>query len=299
MIEIFLKKKLNASSGKMLLDIKTSIEPGKLVTLYGKSGAGKTSTLRILAGLLKPDFGKITVHGNVLLDSVQKVYLPSQKRKIGFVFQDYALFPNMTIFENLSFALHKKQSKKIINELIEIMEIGDLQNQKPYHLSGGQQQLVAVARALVQKPELLLLDEPLSALDEEMRNKIQKYILQVHREFNLTTILISHDLAEVLKMSDQVLVLDHGKIIQSGNPISIFSTNDRTNPFNITGEIIRLEKLESTTFLTILIGKDIAKIEVSNEENETLVLGDKIIITSPNFKPTIKKIIQGQLHLPS
>ncbi|MFK7775367.1 MAG: ATP-binding cassette domain-containing protein, partial [Saprospiraceae bacterium] len=101
MIEIFLQKKLNAPSGKMLLDIKTEIEQGQFVTLYGKSGAGKTSTLRILAGLLKPDSGKISVHGNVLLDTTQKINLPPQKRKIGFVFQDYALFPNMTIFENL------------------------------------------------------------------------------------------------------------------------------------------------------------------------------------------------------
>jgi len=289
MIKINIQKKLNSTAGKMLLDFQTEIEQGQFVTIYGKSGAGKTSTLRILAGLLKPDFGRISIHGNVLLDFSQKINLPPQKRKIGFVFQDYALFPNMTIFENLSFALHKNQSKKILDELIEIMEIGALKNQKPDRLSGGQQQRVAVARALVQKPELLLLDEPLSALDEKMRNKIQKYILQVHREFNLTTILISHDLAEVLKMSDQVLVLEEGKIIRSGNPISIFSENKKDERFYISGEIVRLEKRDSILVLTILIGKDIAKMEVNGTENNTLNLGDKVVITSSNFNPIIKK----------
>lgn len=290
MIEIYLQKKLNAPSGNMLLDFETEIERGKFVTLYGKSGAGKTSTLRILAGLLKPDSGKISIHGNVLLDLDQKINLPPQKRKIGFVFQDYALFPNMTIFENLSFALQKNQSKKILNELIEIMEIGDLKNQKPHRLSGGQQQRVAVARALVQKPELLLLDEPLSALDEEMRNKIQKYILEVHREFNLTTILISHDLAEVLKMSDQVLILDHGKIIQSGNPFDIFSNQKTNGNFQVSGEIVLIEKQNVNLILTVLIGKEIAKIVVSQKDYATLNLGDHVLISSPLLEPTIKKI---------
>ena len=290
MIEIFLQKKLNSSSGDMLLDFKTEIEPGQFVTLYGKSGAGKTSTLRIIAGLLKPDLGKISIHGNILLDSSQKINLPPQKRKIGFVFQDYALFPNMTIFENLSFALHKIQSKKILDELIEIMEIGDLRNQKPYRLSGGQQQRVAVARALVQKPELLLLDEPLSALDEEMRSKIQKYILEVHREYNLTTILISHDLAEVLKMSDHVLVLDHGKIIQEGHPLEIFSNEKLNGNFQVTGEIVSIVNQNENLILTILIGKEIAKIVVNQNENPLLALGDNVLISSPSFQPTIKKL---------
>ncbi len=290
MIEILLQKKLNAPSGDMLLEIQTGIEAGQFVTLYGKSGAGKTSTLRILAGLVNPDFGKISIHGNVLLDSSQKINLPPQKRKIGFVFQDYALFPNMTISENLSFALHKNQSKKILDELIEIMEIGDLRNQKPYRLSGGQQQRVAVARALVQKPELLLLDEPLSALDEEMRSKIQKYILEVHREYNLTTILISHDLAEVLKMSDHVLVLDHGKIIQEGHPLKIFSNEKMNGNFQITGEIVSIVSQHEQLILTILIGKEIAKIVLHKNENPHLSLGDNVLISSPNFQPTIKKL---------
>jgi molybdate transport system ATP-binding protein len=290
MIEIFLQKKLNASSGDMLLEVKTNIEQGQFVTLYGKSGAGKTSTLRILAGLLKPDSGKISIHGNVLLDTSKQINLSPQKRKIGFVFQDYALFPNMTILENLSFALNKNQDKKILDELIEIMEIGDLRNQKPHRLSGGQQQRVAVARALVQKPALLLLDEPLSALDEEMRNKIQKYILQVHLEFNLTTILISHDLAEVLKMSDQVLVLDHGKIIQSGNPLDVFSKEKLNGNFQVTGEVVSMEKQNSNLILTILIGKEIAKIMVKQNDHPTLTLGDQILISAPNLQPTIKKL---------
>ena len=195
MIEVSIQKKLKAPFGEMNLDIQTNIEQGQFVTLYGKSGAGKTSTLRILAGLLEPDNGKISIHGNILLDTSNKINLAPQKRKIGFVFQDYALFPNMTIFENLSFALQKNQSKKILDELIEMMEIGNLRSEKPQHLSGGQQQRVALARALVQKPELLLLDEPLAALDNEMRNKLQQYIIQVHREFKLTTILISHDVS--------------------------------------------------------------------------------------------------------
>lgn len=290
MIEIEIKKKLNAAFGEMLLEIKTQIIPGQFVTIFGKSGAGKTSTLRILAGLLNPDSGKISINQKILYDSFQSINLSPQKRQIGFVFQDYALFPNMTILENLSFALQKKQSKKILDELIEIMEIGDLKHQKPYKLSGGQQQRVAVARALVQKPDLLLLDEPLSALDEEMRSKIQNYIKQVHLEYNLTTIMISHDMAEILKMSDRTLLLQDGKIINDGNPIEIFSKPTDDKKFQITGEIVSITNHNLKSILTILIGKDIATLELESSSAVSLSAGDKVKISSDHFFPQIIKL---------
>lgn len=290
MIEIDVQKKLNAAFGEMLLELKAQINLGQFVAIFGKSGAGKTSTLRILAGLLNPDVGSISINQKVLLDTTQSINLSPQKRKIGFVFQDYALFPNMTILENLSFALQKNQSKKILDELIEIMEIGDLQNQKPHKLSGGQQQRVAVARALVQKPDLLLLDEPLSALDEAMRGKIQNYIKQVHKEFNLTTIMISHDMAEILKMSERVLVLENGKIINDGNPIEIFSEKNNSDKFQITGEIVAINTINLQSIMTILIGKDIATIEIEANLANSFSVGDKLMLSSNQFFPNIKKL---------
>ena len=180
MIKIDIHKKLKAYDSEMNLRIKCKIKKGELVTLYGESGAGKTSTLRILAGLLKPDKGEITINEVSWIDTKNKIFLAPQKRNIGYVFQDYALFPNMSVLQNLEFASGKGQNKKVITELIEMMELGDLQNRKPQTLSGGQQQRVALARALVCKPNILLLDEPLAALDYKIRLKLQDYITRIH-----------------------------------------------------------------------------------------------------------------------
>ena len=233
MIEFRVKKQLNFAGSGTELDVEFSILPGKLVTLYGKSGAGKTSILRILAGLLDAEQGRITVSGDCWFDSESGIDLSPQRRSVGIVFQDYALFPNMTVRENLTFALRKGQEANIVEELIAITELGNLQHRKPQSLSGGQQQRVALARALVQKPKVLLLDEPLSALDREMRSTLQQYILKAHRTYGLNTILVSHDVTEVAEMSDRVMVIEEGKIIRSGSPAEIFP--DAVQPGNLIG----------------------------------------------------------------
>jgi len=290
MIEISLHKKLKSSSGDMILDVKLNIAKEKLVTLYGKSGAGKTSFLKIIAGLLNPDRGFIKVDDNIWLDTDKDLNLRPQKRNIGFVFQEYALFPNMTVKENLIFAMAKDQNKKIIQELIDIVDLGDLQNRKPNTLSGGQKQRVALARALVQKPQILMLDEPLSALDQEMRNKLQQYILEVHKEYKLTTILISHDISEIIKMSDYLIEIDHGKIIDQGLPMEIFTNNKVNAKFQFTGEVINMVKQDFIFIITVLIGKDLVKVVADDNEAKRINIGDKVLIASKAFNPIIHKI---------
>ena len=291
MIELSLHKKLLSPSGEMHLQIECAIEKGSFITLYGKSGAGKTTVLRILAGLMEPDNGKLKVNNTTWIDTNKKIHLQPQKRKVGFVFQDYALFPNMSVKENLLFALNKGDDKKIVSELIEIVELGELQNRKPETLSGGQKQRVALARALVQKPELLLLDEPLSALDNEIRQKLQQYILQVHREFGLTTILVSHDISEILKMSSQVLEIEHGKIIKQGTPLEVFTSKEVSGKFQFTGEVIAIEKQDFIFIISILIGKDFVKVIADESEAKTLNIGDKVLVASKAFNPIIRKIV--------
>ncbi|SNR79283.1 sulfate/molybdate ABC transporter ATP-binding protein [Lutibacter flavus] len=290
MIEISIQKKLKSASGEMLLNINTAIKKGSLVTLYGKSGAGKTTILRILAGLLNPDHGKIDVNGATWLNTSEGINLKPQKRKIGFVFQDYALFPNMTVIENLKFALNKGEDDNIINHLIDIIELGELQNRKPDTLSGGQKQRVALARALVQKPSILMLDEPLSALDSEIRFKLQQYILKVHKEYNLTTLLISHDISEIIRMSDKVLEIDQGKIIKQGKPNEVFNYKELNAKFQFTGTIIEIEKQDFLYILTIRIGKDLVKVVADESEGQQLVIGDNILVSAKAFNPVIHKI---------
>jgi len=221
MMEIDVHRKLQGANGSFDLHFRAKIEDGEFVTVYGPSGAGKTSALRMMAGLLTPDEGTIAVDQAPWFDKVKKVNLPTQSRNIGIVFQDYALFPNMTVRENLEFALQKEQPRSIVDDLLQLTELGQLRNKKPTLLSGGQKQRVALARALVRRPKLLLLDEPLSALDAEMQAKFQDYILQIHREYKLTTVLISHDLLEVIKMSKRVLVLEDGQIKKDGRPAEV------------------------------------------------------------------------------
>lgn len=290
MIALNIQKELQSTNGTMLLDINLKIVKGQLVTLYGASGAGKTSTLRILSGLLKPEKGTITVNDTTWYNAEKNINLKPQLRKIGYVFQDYALFPHMSVKQNLEFALHKNQNKDIILELLTIMELDKLQDRKPETLSGGQKQRVALARALVQKPEILLLDEPLSALDIDIRLKLQNYILKVHKKYKLTTILISHDIGEVYKLSDWVFILNNGVITQEGKPSEVFTNNKLSGKFKFKGEILTIEKDDVVYIISILVFNEIVKVIAQESEIEHLDPGDKVIVASKAFNPIILKL---------
>lgn len=290
MIQISLQKKLRAANGEMQLDVDIEIEQGMLVTLYGNSGAGKTSILRMVAGLLQPEKGLVNVNEECWLDTSKEIALKPQQRKTGFVFQDYALFPNMTVKENLEYALENGQSKAIIDELTNITDLQDLQHRKPGELSGGQKQRVALARALVRKPNILMLDEPLSALDIKMRSLLQDYILRVHKEFNLTTILVSHDIGEVIKMSDRIFILGEGKITRQGLPIEVFSNKQVSGKFQFAGEIISIAKEDVVFVVTILIGVNVVKIVAVESEIQSMSPGDRVMVASKAFNPLLQKI---------
>ena len=289
-MECKLKKELSAAEGKMILNVDFRLDEGDLIVLYGYSGAGKTSILRMLSGLLTPEDGYINQDSNVWFNAEKKIDLPIQKREIGLVFQDYALFPNMNVEENIYFSLPQKKDKKTAEELIELMELGNLRKQKIQQLSGGQQQRVALARALARKPKLLLLDEPLSALDHGMRTKLQEYILKLHKTYKLTTILVSHDPAEIIKMADKVLVLENGKITKTGTPISIFSENKLSGKFQFTGEVLAKIDEEVVSILHILIGNNVIKSVSAKDEIAHIQKGDKVLVASKAFNPIVTKI---------
>ncbi|MEN8728029.1 MAG: ABC transporter ATP-binding protein [Sulfurovum sp.] len=212
MIQIEIHKRLHGSHGDMNLDVNLEIQKGEFVALMGESGSGKTTLLRILAGLEKAA-GNINVE-DVLWLGNQKM-LPPQQREIGFIFQDYALFDNMNVEENL---LYVNDDKALAQRLLEMTELSRLSHRNVKGLSGGQKQRVSLCRAMMKKPKLLLMDEPLSALDPLMRSKLQDEILKLHKTFGTTTIMVSHDADVSYHLSDRILVLDHGKIIADGTP---------------------------------------------------------------------------------
>jgi len=291
MIEFNLKKQLFSADGLMELQVDVQIEAHSFVTIYGKSGSGKTSILRMLAGLMHPDTGYIWVNGKVWLDTKKNIDRSPQKRSIGFLFQDYALFPNMTVRQNLHFALTKGQAPQIIDDLIELVELGDLQHRKPNMLSGGQKQRVALARSLVQRPKILMLDEPLSALDVDMQYKLQQYILCLHYEYELTTILISHDLAEIIKMSDYVLALEQGRITKRGQPAEIFTNQKAINGgCEFVGKIIDINQQGVMFVLTILIGTDSVQVIADKDEIHQFRPGDTVFVGLTSFNPVLRKI---------
>ncbi|WJS93284.1 ATP-binding cassette domain-containing protein [Flavobacterium johnsoniae] len=288
MIQIDAYKMLETANGKLPLDISLTIEKGQFVSIYGNSGAGKTTILRILSGLTKAEKVTIKVEESIWDDSNKKFHLPIQKRSVGFVFQDFALFPNLTVKENLEFALSKNDSKEIVCELIELMELQSLQNSKPQNLSGGQKQRVALARAIVRKPEILLLDEPLSALDDEMRFKLQDYILQIHQKYNLTILMVSHSISEIFKLSDKVIILDHGKIIKEGTPQNVFSEQRISSKFQITGEIISIAKSDIIYVVQVSSGNNIIKVIATEDEAQEYKIGQKVLVASKAFNPIIQ-----------
>ncbi len=290
MVEIDVSKRLHSAEGDIKLKVSASFKRGDFVAFFGESGAGKTTILRMVAGLLKPDSGRIAVDGEVWFDSHEGVDLPPQKREVGFVFQDYALFPNMSVEENLRFALQKGGDPAIVDELIDTVGLGALVSRYPSALSGGQRQRVAVARALVRRPKILLLDEPLSALDHTMRSKLQEELADIHRRFGLTTVLVSHDPSEIFRLCNHVFKIEDGAVIKEGSPSELFVKERIGSSFKFTGEVLAIEKCEMVYLLSVAIGTQIVKIMATKNEREGLKTGSRIQIVSKAFHPMIFKI---------
>ena len=289
MIKFEFQKKLHGAEGSMVLDIASELPKNSFTTIYGKSGAGKTTFLRILAGLEPLHNGKIVVNNNIWLDTRQKIVCSPQNRSVGIVFQDYGLFPNMTVRRQLEFALDKTQEKSIVDELIAATELDDLQQQKPKFLSGGQRQRVALARALVQKPELLLLDEPLSALDPEMRQKLQLLIKKLHKRYGLTTLMVSHDREEILQLSDGIIELDQGKILRQGKPNLLFGVPQSGKSLRLKGKVIARLAHKQDILLTVLIGMNSIQVNTKKKESNNLSIGDEVVLSFENSELAIKK----------
>jgi len=242
MIEIAIKKNLRNFD----LDVDLTIKKGEFVAIGGRSGSGKTTLLRVIAGLERSE-GKIVVDDEVWQD--ERDVLAVQKREIGFVAQDYALFENMSVLQNL---LYVKNDKKLANHLLDLSSLTPCKNLYPKELSGGQKQRTALIRAMMRQPKLLLLDEPLSALDPDLRSGIAKEIMNLHKEFGTTTIMVSHYKKEIYDMTDRYIKLDEGKIIYDAKIEESYTKS---------GEIQAKVISKEGEFIYILIGDEVARIK--------------------------------------
>lgn len=282
MIKIDISKKLHGSIGEMDLNVNLQIKQGEFVALAGLSGSGKTTLLRILAGLEEAN-GTINTSNTFWLND--KFCLPSQKREIGFVFQDYALFPNFSVLDNL---LYVKKDKELANYLLKMTELEELKNRFPQTLSGGQKQRVSLCRALMNRPKILLMDEPLSALDSNMRTKLQNEILTLHKEFETTTIMVSHDPSEIYRLANRVVTLNFGKIINDGLPKDVLLKTKGSQKFSFEGELLDIIKVDVIHIAIISIGQQLVEVVVSREEAKNLIIGQKVNVSTKAFSPTIQ-----------
>ena len=210
MFKAHFRKKLPAFE----LDVDITLSHG-ILALVGPSGAGKTTILQCVAGLQTPSWGEINIHGKTVFSSEQGANIPIRNRRIGYVFQDYALFPHMTVEKNVMYGKLKVGStpNKVLtaSDVLELLKIEHLRNRYPNQISGGEKQRVALARALMTEPELLLLDEPLSALDQDTRSTLQQELLKLQARWKIPFILVTHDVQEAEMLGDQIIKLDHGK----------------------------------------------------------------------------------------
>ena len=277
MINIAITKKLHGSVGAMNLDINLAIESGDFIALSGKS-----TFLRVLAGL-EESKGIISVDDS-LWQNKDGEFLKVQKREIGFVFQDYALFDNMSVEENLLFV---KKDKELADYLLQTTELYELKKRYTHSLSGGQKQRVALCRALMNKPKLLLMDEPFSALDSTMRMKLQNELLSFHKEFKYTTIMVSHDPSEIYRLASRVIILEDGKVLKDGTPKDILLQTNGSQKFSFEGEVLDIVKVDVIYVAIIAIAQQIVEIVITLSESKNIKVGSKVRVGTKAFSPTI------------
>ena len=250
MLEVNIKKRLDAFD----LDVEFTAEDG-ILALLGASGSGKSMTLQCIAGIERPAEGRIVLGGRVLFDSEKKINLPPQKRRVGYLFQQYALFPNMTVYENIACGIRpepkrtKEEKHTLITELIEKMGLTGLEVKKPAYISGGQQQRTALARIMVNDPEVILLDEPFSALDEYLRFRVELEVTQLLRQFGKPAVFVSHSRDEVFRVCRDVCVLTAGKSARKTTVSELFAEPDTLSSCLLSGckNFSAVTRLDRTT----------------------------------------------------
>ncbi len=260
----------------ILNELSFSIEKGEFITLLGSSGCGKSTLLRCIAGLTQPDSGYIQVEHEDI------TYAPAQHRGIGMVFQSYALFPNLTVEGNISFGLKlRKMDKDIlqkkVKQAIEKVELKGKEQHMPHELSGGQRQRVALARALVMEPRILLLDEPLSALDARIRRNLRQQIRELQQELQLTTIFVTHDQEEALTMSDRIFLMNQGNIEQAGSPEQLYTCPNSNMVARFMGTYNFLDRAKSMNWLGMQTHNGVAiRAEAIVLDHPSLSFGEKV-----------------------
>lgn len=254
--------------GDFLLDVEFETNEETLA-LLGASGCGKSMTLKCIAGIETPDEGQIVLNDRILFDSTKKINLPSRHRKVGLLFQNYALFPNMTLKENISIGVPKSHPYKseVIKEKIKAFSLEGLENNYPHQLSGGQQQRVALARMLVNEPEILMLDEPFSALDEHLRWQMEQELINILRKHNGSALYVSHNKDEVYRICDRIAVLNNGKIEEINHKENLFNNPKTLNTAMLIGcrNISRIEKISENKIYAIDWNLELACNNVVND----------------------------------
>ena len=233
--------KLTIEGKEILKDVSFSVNKGEFLSILGPSGCGKTTIMRILIGLLKPSAGRVVLEGKDITE------VAPSKRNMGIVFQNYALFENMTVYENIAYAAKIKYSdyKENVNKLISVMGLEEHKNKKPFELSGGQQQRVAIARTLAVNPEIILFDEPMSALDVDTKLELRRELKDLQKKFGSTMIYITHDQEEAFSMSDRVMVMSEGKIHQIATPEEVveYPADNYVKRFVVDNLLIKINSL--------------------------------------------------------
>jgi molybdate transport system ATP-binding protein len=273
MIHARIRKTYQASAESTGFSLEIELKAsGGITVLFGPSGSGKTLTLDAIAGFVKPDGGRVLLDDHILFDAATAVDLPPQERNCGYVFQNYALFPHMTLRQNLAFAAGRARPRlerhRRINEMLERFHLADVAGRRPHELSGGQKQRCSIARALIREPRLLLLDEPARGLDAPLRTELYSLLQQVRTEFRIPILLVTHDLEESFELADEMLILYRGKVVQSGAPSDI--TNRPAN-----SEVARLLGIFN------LLQAEI--VELDPQKNQSRLRMGQFDLTGPYF----------------
>lgn len=291
MLEIDIRKLLHTSDGPVHLDIQLNLPPKSFTAIIGPSGSGKTTLLRIIAGLTQPEAGKIFYNHQCWLNTDQAYALKPQLRHIGMVFQQYALFPNMTVLQHLKYAEKKADSPSGIMELLEVMDLKKLENKLPSQLSGGQQQRLALARALASQPRLLLLDEPLTALDQQKQAHLQEFIGFFHQKYQLTTIMVSHNASDILKLAHQAAYIEQGKIQRVVAPVTTLHKSHLPQELQLIGEVFTIQVIDGNHIeVKLIIGENLLTLSLPKEVYRWIKPGLRVKLIRPNSNPELIQI---------